>query len=168
MVLGNIPYSMTSRILEFLLVQRRWVKRAVLMIQKEVADRLVAKPGTKVYSSISVMVQTAFEPKILFTVPPGRFYPQPKVTSAVVRLVPVTTVLVPKPKEEAVLRMVRKLFTHRRKTVLNALLAFVSDWEKEPLAEALKAKGLDPKRRPETFSIPEMVQLVEVLENRAG
>ncbi len=77
LVIGNIPFSMTSPILEFLLRQRQWVKRAVLTVQKEVAQRIVAHPNTKQYSSITLLVQVAFKPAIAFTIPPNAFYPQP-------------------------------------------------------------------------------------------
>ena len=166
LVVGNIPYSLTSPILEFLLKQRKWVKRVLLTIQKEVADRIIATPGGKVYSSISLGVQIAFKPKILFTIHPGAFYPQPKVTSAVLRLDPLEEPAVPPEREEEILKLVRSIFTHRRKTLLNALLTGGLSLEKEEVARRLKAAGIDPVRRPETLGLAEMVALQAALAAR--
>jgi len=166
LVVGNIPYSLTSPILEFLLKQRKWVKRVLLTIQKEVADRIVAKPGNKTYSSISLLVQVAFKPSIAFTIHPGAFYPQPKVTSAVLRLDPLEIPAVPPEQEEEVLKMVRSIFTYRRKTLLNALLTGGISLPREDLVRRLKAAGIDPIRRPETFHLTELVKLQAALAAR--
>ena len=166
LVVGNIPYSLTSPILEFLLKQRHWVKRVLLTIQKEVADRIVAQPGGKVCSSISLGVQIAFKPKILFTIHPGAFYPQPKVTSAVLRLDPLEEPAVPPEQEEAILKLIRSIFTHRRKTLLNALLTGGVSLDKEEVARRLKTAGIDPVRRPETLHLAEVVALQAVLAAR--
>ncbi len=165
-VVGNIPYSLTSPILEFLLKQRKWVRQVLLTVQKEVADRIVAKPGNKTYSSISLLVQVAFKPKIAFTIHPGAFYPQPKVTSAVLRLDPLESPVVPPDQEEAVLKLVRSIFTYRRKTLLNALLTGGLPLDKEETIRRLKAAGIDPIRRPETFHLTELVKLQAALAAR--
>ncbi len=159
LVIGNIPFSMTSPILEFLLRQRQWVKRAVLTVQKEVAQRIVARPNTKQYSSITLLVQVAFKPAIAFTIPPNAFYPQPKVTSAVLRLDPLAQPPVPPEEEEGVLRLTRLLFQHRRKTLLNSLITGGIELGKEEILRRLKEAQLDPARRPETLSLTEMVVL---------
>lgn len=163
LVVGNIPFSLTSLILEYLLRQRQWVKRAVLTVQKEVALRIVARPGTKVYSSISVLVQVAFTPSIAFTIPPHAFYPQPKVTAAVLRLDPLPNPAVPLEEEEGLLRRARALFTHRRKTLVNSLLASGESRPKEELLKRLHHAGIDPVRRPETFGIQELLVLNRAL-----
>ena len=163
LVVGNIPYSLTSPILEFLLKQRKWVRRVLLTIQKEVADRIVAKPGNKTYSSISLLVQVAFKPSIAFTIHPGAFYPQPKVTSALLRLDPLEKPAVPPDQEEAVLKLVRGIFTHRRKTLLNALLTAGCPLDKEEVSRRLKAAGIDPVRRPETLHLSELTKIQAAL-----
>jgi len=162
-VFGNIPYSMTSPILEFLLRQRQWVKRAALTIQKEVADRIVAKPGTKAYSSLSLMVGVAFKPRVLFTIAPGAFYPQPKVTSSILKLDPLDKPVVPPDEEEGILKLIRRIFTHRRKTLQNALLTAGQGWQKEQILAALKEAQIDPVRRPETFTLEELATLHRAL-----
>lgn len=163
LVVGNIPYSLTSGILEYLLKQRRWVRRAILTVQKEVALRVVAGPGTKAYSSISVLAQTAFRPSIAFTIPPNCFYPQPKVTSAVLQLDALDVLPLPPEEEEKVLKMVRVLFTHRRKTLLNSLSFMSGEPGKEDLRLALKKAHLDPVRRPETLTLEEFLVLSRAL-----
>ncbi|MBI3317643.1 MAG: ribosomal RNA small subunit methyltransferase A [Candidatus Omnitrophica bacterium] len=163
LLVGNIPYSMTSPILEFLLRQRKWVKRALLTVQKEVAQRIIAHPGTKEYSSITLLVQVAFKPSIAFTIHPGCFYPQPKVTSAVLRLEALSTPVVPPEEEEGVLKLSRALFSHRRKTLLNALVMAGMGFEKEEVLASLKRGGVDPTRRLETFDIKEVTYLNQLL-----
>jgi len=159
LVVGNIPFSMTSRILEYLLRQRQWVKRAVLTVQKEVAQRIVAQPGTKAYSSITLLVQVAFKPTIAFFIPPSCFYPQPKVTSSVISLDPLPQPILPPEEEEAVLKLVRLLFTHRRKTILNALAIPRIDLTKGEIQQRLARASIDPTRRPETLSHQELLTL---------
>ncbi len=163
LVVGNIPYSLTSPILEFLLHQKQWVRRAILTIQKEVADRIVAHPGNKVYSSISVFVQVAFRPSIAFTIHPGAFYPQPKVTSAVLQLDPLSEPSVPVEDEQGVLKLVRAVFSYRRKTLLNALIASGNWGKREGILPRLKHAGIDPLRRPETFTLSEFAKLYRSL-----
>ena len=163
LVAGNIPYSITSRILEFLLRQRVWVKRAVLTVQKEVGERIVARPGTKAYSSITLLTQVAFRPSIAFKISPHAFYPQPEVTSAVLKLDPLMEPPVPAQQEEAVLKLIRLLFTHRRKTLLNALNIPEIGISKDQLLKRLQEAGIDPVRRPETFTLQELVALHRLL-----
>jgi 16S rRNA (adenine1518-N6/adenine1519-N6)-dimethyltransferase len=159
LVIGNIPYSLTSPILEFLVHQRIWVRRAVLTIQKEVATRIVAKPGGRDYSSLTLLVQVAFRPSVAFTIHPGAFYPQPKVVSAILCLDPLPAPVVPAEEEQALLVFIRKLFTHRRKTVANAILGAGWEGKKERLLEILGRAGIDSSRRPETFGLGELIEL---------
>lgn len=165
LVIGNIPFSMTSPILEFLLHERQWVKRAVLTVQKEVALRIVAQPSTKAYSSITLLVQVAFKPRVAFSISPGAFYPQPKVTSSILCLDPLSEPSVPPEEEEAVLKLVRSLFTHRRKTLLNSLCAGGIGLERQEILTRLKKASIDPIRRPETFTLKEMVTLHRCLHD---
>jgi len=165
-VVGNLPFSMTSPILEFLLKQRQWVKRAVFTIQKEVAQRIVAKPGTKAYSSLTMLTHVAFEPSLVFTIPPNCFYPQPKVTSAVIQLDAIPEPIVPPDEEEGVLKLVRLIFTHRRKTLLNALSIPGVGLSREEIVKRLLEISIDPVRRPETFNLKEMLQLSRALRLR--
>lgn len=166
LVAGNIPYSLTSPILEFLVRQRQWVRRAALTVQKEVAQRIVAAPGNKTYSSITLFVAVAFKPLIAFQISPGCFYPRPKVTSAVLRLDPLPAPVVPPEEEEKLLRFIRLLFTHRRKTVLNAATSTGTGLEKEEILRCLKSAKIDHSRRPETFGLSELAVLHRLLAGK--
>jgi len=164
LVAGNIPYSLTGPILEYLVAQRRWIRRAVLTVQKEVAQRITAKPDCKEYSPVTLLVSVAFKPSIAFHMAPGSFYPQPNVISALLRLDPLPAPAIPPEEEASVRRLIRLIFTHRRKTILNALLTGGFEFEKAALLERLQKAGINPVRRPETFSLTELIALTRVLQ----
>jgi 16S rRNA (adenine1518-N6/adenine1519-N6)-dimethyltransferase len=162
-VAGNLPYNVSSPILFRLLhLQRhRLITDATVMLQREVADRIVAKPGTSEYGVLSVMVQWRADVSRLLTLPPGAFRPPPAVNSAVVRLAfrpPSFTVA----DDRTLEGMVRSMFTHRRKTLSNALAPFASSMGASAPA-ALRDAGIDPKRRPETLEIVEMARLADAI-----
>lgn len=161
-VAANIPYNITSPILEWLIGQREVVSRAVLTMQWEVAERLRAAPDTKAWGSLSLFIQTYAEVRLVRKIPKSAFYPVPKVDSAAVEFV-----FSRKPRfaiadEALFFKLVRRAFQKRRKTVLNALMESGDGLlAKERLTESFRRAGLDPKRRPETFSIPEWAKLTE-------
>jgi 16S rRNA (adenine1518-N6/adenine1519-N6)-dimethyltransferase len=158
-VVGNLPYNITSPILFRLLeLDRRhgFFADATVMMQREVADRLVAKAGTKAYGSLTVMVSTQARVTRLLDLPPSAFKPAPKVRSSVVRLEfghqPVRIV-----NGDIFERMVKAMFSQRRKTLLNALKSF------DATAPAVLAlAGIDSKRRPETLQVSEIARLAEL------
>jgi 16S rRNA (adenine1518-N6/adenine1519-N6)-dimethyltransferase len=156
-VCGNLPYAITGAILERLVTLAPHVRRAVVMVQREVRDRLVASPGGVAWGALSVFVQARFEIKTVLKVPAGAFHPPPEVDSAVVSLVPRT---VPIAEEDTAFRtIVRAAFGTRRKTLRNGLLREVGD-----RADALLAQtGTDGRRRGETLTIAELAQLAEAL-----
>jgi 16S rRNA (adenine1518-N6/adenine1519-N6)-dimethyltransferase len=162
-VAGNLPYNITSPIIFRLLAARRDgapLANAVLMMQQEVADRLVAQPGTKEYGVLGILVGLEAEARQCLALPPGAFRPAPKVHSAVVRLdfrpSPVA------PRDPAVLvALVKSIFLHRRKILLNALKPF-ADARGQAAGDALGAVHLDPIRRPETLSLAELAALADV------
>jgi 16S rRNA (adenine1518-N6/adenine1519-N6)-dimethyltransferase len=156
---GNLPYNLSTPILFRLLEihkQHAFFTDATLMLQREVADRLAAQPGTKAYGVLTVMVQMYARVERVLQLPPGAFVPPPKVRSTVVGLTfgpPAVKV----PDEALFERMVRALFTTRRKTLANGLKAF------DPTGAAVLALAdLDPRRRPETLSLPELARLTEL------
>ena len=162
-VAGNIPYHITSPILEWLVIGRRFVSEAVLTLQWEVAQRLAAAPGTKAWGALSIFVQVYARVSILRKIAASSFYPTPKVDSAVVRLVFSKAPLFAIKDEERFFRLMRRSFQKRRKTLLNSLVdegrrAF----GKETLADVLAAAAIDPSRRPETLSIPEWATLADL------
>jgi 16S rRNA (adenine1518-N6/adenine1519-N6)-dimethyltransferase len=161
-IAGNLPYNISSPILFRLLdlESRRPIHDATLMLQREVADRIVAKPGTAEFGVLSVLVQWRADVARILAIPPGAFRPPPDVRSALLRLV-----FRPPPFElsDAPLfqRMVRSMFTQRRKTLANALRPFAGEIHAHPDA-ALAAAGIDPRRRPETLEVIEIARLADI------
>jgi len=163
-VAGNLPYNVASAIM-FKLVELHAAGAplldATLMLQREVADRLVAGPGSREYGVLSILIQHRADVETVLKLPAGAFRPPPKVLSSLVRL----RFREPRPavNDPAMLeRIVHAVFTRRRKTMANALLA-LDDGRPLPLrpAEALAAAGLDGSRRPETLSIAEFARLAD-------
>ena len=161
-IAGNLPYNVAAPIL-FTLVD--WfggtgtLTDATLMLQREVADRLVAAPGTREYGVLTVLIGHSAQVKRLLALPPGAFRPPPKVHSALVQL----RFHAPDPpvRDLSVFRgLVQAVFTRRRKTLANALLAFR---ESSP-QPALERAGIDGKRRPETLTIAEFARLSDEME----
>jgi len=159
-VVGNLPYNISSPILFMLLdlaAATGGVRDAFLMLQKEVADRLIARTGTGDYGVLTVLTALNADVSRVLSLPPGAFRPPPKVHSSVVRLVfrPPKVDITDQP---AFVRMVRTMFSQRRKTISNALKPFGTERGLNP-ATALAAAGIDPKRRPETLELAEMAAL---------
>ncbi len=155
-VTGNLPYRATGAIVRRVVDDRDAIVGAVLMVQKEVRDRLIAKPGHKDYGALTVFVQAVFAVETVCRLRPGSFYPAPKVESAVVRLRPRE---VPLADENDDFRaVVRAAFQTRRKTLRNAL-GNLGDPERA--ARALQSAGIEPSRRGETLSIAEFARLAE-------
>jgi len=161
---GNLPYNVASPILVKLADLYHGgvpFTDATVMLQREVADRLAAKPGGKEYGALSVLVQRSARVERLLTLPPGAFRPVPKVQSALVRLR--FHPLDPPVRDAALFDdLVVAVFTRRRKTLANALRAFPPAVRLSPSA-ALKAADLDGRRRPETLSVAEFARLADVL-----
>lgn len=160
-VAGNLPYNISSPILFRLLdlESHRPISDATLMLQREVADRIIAKPGTAEFGVLSVLVQWRASVTRLLAIPPGAFRPPPDVRSALIRLAfrPPPFVL----RDPALFeRMVRSMFTQRRKTIANALGPFAGEIGARP-AGALAATGIDPSRRPETLEVIEIARLAD-------
>jgi 16S rRNA (adenine1518-N6/adenine1519-N6)-dimethyltransferase len=162
-VVGNLPYQIASPILFRLLEARQAIARIVIMLQKEMADRIVAPPGQKTYGALSVMVRLYGEPRLVCRVRAGGFVPAPKVDSAVLQIVPhaETAQLVPAARVEQFSRVVHAAFNQRRKTLRNALLA---QFSAEAIDRALAAAGIEGQRRGETLSVQEFANVSEALD----
>lgn len=151
-LVGNLPYAITGAILRNLTEHRRAVSRAVVMVQREVRDRLLAEPGSKDYGALTVFVQASFDVEPVLRVPAGAFHPPPKVESAVVKLVPRT---LPRAEETPAFRdVVQAAFGMRRKTLRNGLRKIGAE-------AVLEATGIDGNRRGETLSIEELAALAD-------
>jgi 16S rRNA (adenine1518-N6/adenine1519-N6)-dimethyltransferase len=139
---------------------------ATLMLQREVADRLTAVPGTRDYGILTVLIGHHARVERVLALPPGAFRPVPKVRSALVRL-RFHPPAPPSRDESLFSAMVQAVFTRRRKTLANALLAFSGAARLPPL-QALEVAGLDGRRRPETLSIAELVRLSDAFVPESG
>jgi 16S rRNA (adenine1518-N6/adenine1519-N6)-dimethyltransferase len=157
-VVGNLPYQIASPILFRLLESRGAWARIVIMLQKEMADRIVAPPGEKTYGALSVMVRLYGVPKLVYRVRAGGFVPAPRVDSAVLRIVPHAARL--PVDEERFSRVVHAAFNQRRKTLRNALSAA---FPAEAIDRALAATSIDGQRRGETLSVDEFAKLTEAI-----
>jgi len=158
-VVANLPYYVTTPIIMKFLEEQIPVTDIVVMVQKEVADRMVAGPGTKIYGALSVVVQYYAEPSKIVKVPPSVFMPQPNVESSVVRLKKRTAPPVDLKAPDLFFKTVRSAFMKRRKTLLNALSSGELAVSKDQAREVLESCGIDPKRRGETLDMNEFAAL---------
>ena len=163
-VAGNIPYYITSPILEWLISQRASVSEAVLTVQWEVAQRLAAKPGKKDWGSLSVFLQFYADVQLLRKIDKSHFHPAPKVDSGVILIRFLRSGRFPRVDESIFFLLVRRAFQKRRKTLLNALADKKGGFlAKENLQNAFQRLAIDAGRRPETLSIREWADLSESL-----
>src|SRR6266850_1710688 len=158
LVVGNLHYSVGKPIVAALMDARRVLDAMALMLQREVAERLAAPPGGKVYGALSELTQTVCDVELALRVPPGAFRPPPKVDSAVVRLTPRATPRVPAALEARFRDVVKAAFSSRRKTLANALTGGLGI-TLGAAREAATTSGVDPGRRAETLTIEEFVEL---------
>jgi 16S rRNA (adenine1518-N6/adenine1519-N6)-dimethyltransferase len=157
LVAGNIPYNITSPLLDKALAPPV-PRRIVFLVQKEVADRVTAGPGTSAYGALSVGVQAVAKAERRFTVPAGAFRPRPKVDSAVLRLTPLERPVVETEARESFRSMVVGLFGFRRKQLLRGVRE-LTGWELERAGERLQHAAVDPVARPETLSPADFARL---------
>jgi 16S rRNA (adenine1518-N6/adenine1519-N6)-dimethyltransferase len=153
-VVGNLPYNISSPLLFHLADQAGCVRDCHFMLQREVVDRIVATPGSKVYGRLSVMLQYRFRAQRLLRVPAGAFRPAPEVESAFLRLAPQRPLPFPALDEKVLATVVAKAFGQRRKTLRNALRDLIE-------ADELAALGVEPGRRAETLPVEAFVRIAD-------
>ncbi|HJV16984.1 MAG TPA: 16S rRNA (adenine(1518)-N(6)/adenine(1519)-N(6))-dimethyltransferase RsmA [Bacillales bacterium] len=165
MVVANLPYYVTTPIIMKLLEEKLPIRGIVCMLQKEVADRISAKPGTKDYGSLSIAIQYYTEAEVVMVVPKTVFVPQPNVDSAVIRLTKRGWPAVKVINEDFFFQVTKASFAQRRKTLLNNLTSGLPEGKKkkDEILEALHSVGIDPSRRGETLSLEEFAKLADVL-----
>ncbi len=166
-VVANLPYYVTTPIIMKLLEDQLPIENIVVMVQKEVALRMSAKPGGKDYGSLSIAVQYYCEPEMVCIVPGKAFIPEPNVDSAVIRLKRRPEPAVRVPDEEIFFRVVQTSFAQRRKTLANNLSALSGKDRKAELGDLLREIGVQPERRAETLTLEEFAAVCEAL-TRAG
>jgi 16S rRNA (adenine1518-N6/adenine1519-N6)-dimethyltransferase len=162
-VIGNVPYNISSQILLRLLEYRHVIGRAVLMLQREVAERLAAPPGTKDYGPLSVYVALYTQPTLEIRVPASCFHPRPDVESRIIRLDFRDEPLCRVDNTDYFQRLVRTSFSKRRKTLLNNLKSPQLALSGDQIGSALETIGIDGARRAETLSVKEFAALSNLL-----
>ncbi|MGX7394309.1 16S rRNA (adenine(1518)-N(6)/adenine(1519)-N(6))-dimethyltransferase RsmA [Carnobacterium mobile] len=163
MVVANLPYYITTPIIMYFLESALRIDALVVMMQKEVAERITAAPGSKAYGSLSIAVQYYMDAEIAFIVPKTVFVPQPNIDSAIIKLTRREAPSIEVINEAVFFEVTRAAFVQRRKTLWNNLLGKYGKEEatKEKLIEALEYAGIDPKRRGETLSLAEFGKLAD-------
>lgn len=159
-VVANLPYEISTPMIFRFFQERQYFSLLVLMLQMEVARRIVALPGTKEYGPLSIWSELYSHPQILFTVGPQAFFPPPRVESAVVKFEVLADVDFEGMDEELLNSIVRAAFTYRRKTILNALkMAGICSFSQEKIMTALRAAGISPQVRGEALSLKQFKDL---------
>lgn len=156
---SNLPYYITSPLVFKILDTQPPFSKSVLLVQREVAERITASPGGKEYGVLSVMVQLRCVPRIAGIIPPSAFKPAPEVSSAIIVLEPKEKQAVPRELLRHVERVAKTLFSQRRKNMVNALTTLLGS--KEQARQLLCQVGIEPERRPETLSPEELCVLAE-------
>ena len=157
-VMGNLPYHLSSQVLIRLIHYRQWVDRAVLMFQKELAQRLMAVPGEKRYGRLTVMLTYAATVQQLLELTADQFFPKPKIASTVLKVIfqpPENRIS----NEALLFGVIKAAFGQRRKTLKNSLSGSFLNIAPQAAESALKKAGIDPKRRAETLSVTEFINL---------
>ncbi|GER94069.1 ribosomal RNA small subunit methyltransferase A [hot springs metagenome] len=160
-VVANIPYYITTPIIFRLIEAKKNLKSMTLTIQKEVAQRIVAKPGTKDYGVLSIAIQYYGKPRLRFVIPKGAFRPVPKVDSAVIHIEMLDKPIAMVTDEKLFFRIVKTAFAQRRKTLSNSLKSISKD-----IREILVNAKIDPNRRAETLSIEEFARLANLIKTK--
>jgi 16S rRNA (adenine1518-N6/adenine1519-N6)-dimethyltransferase len=151
-VVGNLPYNISTPLIFHLLEQISVIQDMHFMLQKEVAERIAAASGSKIYGRLSVMVQYFCQTELLFKVKPAAFYPAPKVDSCFLRLVPHKKIPYPAKDISLFQKIVKQAFGQRRKTITNSLRGLIT-------SEQLISLGIDPKLRAENLGVADFVKI---------
>jgi 16S rRNA (adenine1518-N6/adenine1519-N6)-dimethyltransferase len=164
-VVGNLPYHLTTQVLLYLIEHRAVVSTATVMVQKEYAHRLLATPGGREYGAITLRTAYSASVSKVLEVPSSAFYPKPKVDSTVLKLTFRDKPPVRVADEETLFAVIRGSFGQRRKMLVNSLVS-ISGLDKAEVKGVCRSVGIDPGRRPETLSLEEFARLADVLRSK--
>jgi 16S rRNA (adenine1518-N6/adenine1519-N6)-dimethyltransferase len=167
-VIGNLPYNISSPVLKKLMHHRDRLSRAVLMFQREVAERLTASPCTKSYGAMTLLIRYHARPTRLLEVPRNTFHPVPKVDSMVIQLDFEQPYASHGVGEDDFRKTVRWAFAHRRKTLLNSLKGYLPGRDPRVLLKQITGCGIDPARRAETLTMDEFLRLASISNSNFG
>src|SRR5699024_836366 len=160
-VVANLPYYVTTPIIGKLLEEVNYIDSITVMVQKEVADRMVADPGSKTYGSLSVFINFYTDPEISFRVPKTVFMPQPKIHSAIIKLNIKEDI--PNIDKDKFFKVVKAGFSKRRKTILNSLSSYGFNIDKETIRKCLEQANIKEKERAEKLSIEDFINISTIL-----
>lgn len=160
-VVANLPYYVTTPIIAKLIEEGLNLESVTVMVQKEVADRMASKPGSKVYGSLSVFVNFYSEPKVIVKVPKTVFMPQPKIDSSVIKLT--LRKELPDIDREKFFKIVKAAFSKRRKTIINCLSSYGFNIDKETIRQALESLDINPEERAENLSVEDFMNISKIL-----
>lgn len=166
-VIGNLPYNISSQVLVKLIIQRRYVSNAILMFQKELSERICAKPGGKDYGRISVMLRYCSDINKITDVKASLFFPKPGIDSQVIEIKFKDSPDFPADDEKFFFRVIKAAFGKRRKTLKNSLSGSELGIDTQTAFSALNGAGIDPVRRAETLTVEEFVKLSNAISKRA-
>ena len=162
-VLGNLPYNLSSQIVVHLIASRAVIDRALIMLQKEMAQRLAASPGGRDYGRLSVMLQYCAAVEVVADAPARLFYPRPKVDSQVIQATFRRRLDTPAEDESLLVRVIKAGFSQRRKTLRNALSGNILKADRRRVEAWLEKAAIDPRRRAETLTVEEFVRLANLI-----
>jgi 16S rRNA (adenine1518-N6/adenine1519-N6)-dimethyltransferase len=166
-IITNLPYQISSQFLQTVAEYADDIALVVVMLQREVAQRVIAKPGMSNFGSFSVYMQTFVDVRWVMDVPPTSFMPPPRVNSAIIAMTPLRDELRPKPANpERYFKLVRGVFKHRRKTIANAMCLTFSHLKSETAAEVLRLAGIEASLRPQNLSQDNYVRLADAIEEQ--
>ncbi|MFO7667684.1 MAG: 16S rRNA (adenine(1518)-N(6)/adenine(1519)-N(6))-dimethyltransferase RsmA [Desulfobacterales bacterium] len=168
LVIGNLPYNISSQVLIRLIIQRRYVSRAILMFQKELSERICAKPGGKDYGRISVMLRYCSYISKIADVKASLFFPKPVIDSQIIEIRFKDNPDFPADDEKFFFRVIKAAFGKRRKTLRNSLSGSELGIDAQTAVSALNNAGIDPSRRAETLTVEEFVKLSNAIPKSAG
>ena len=167
-VIGNLPYNISSQVLIKLIIQRKCLSRAVLMFQKELSERICAKPGCKDYGRISVMLRYCADIGKIADVKASLFFPKPKIDSQIIEIRFKESPDFSADDEKFFFRVIKAAFGKRRKTLKNSLSGSELGINAQTAVLALNSAGIDPARRAETLTVEEFVKLSNAIPKSAG
>ena len=167
-VIGNLPYNISSQVLVKLIIQRSCVSRAILMFQKELSERICAKPGCKDYGRISVMLRYCADIGKIADVKASLFFPKPKIDSQIIEIRFKESPDFPADDEKFFFSVIKAAFGKRRKTLKNSLSGSELEIDAQTAVSALNSAGIDPARRAETLTVEEFVKLSNAIPKSSG
>ena len=160
-IIGNLPYNISSPVLFHLMHYADHIEHQVVMLQKEVVERMAAEPGSKQFGRLSVMLQQRYQIENLFKVPPAAFFPPPKVDSAIARLTPLVNIDCPVSSQSDFEKVVKQAFSMRRKTLRNTLKGLLD-------SEQIESLDISPSARAETLQVGQFAALSNLYSKNTG